>query len=145
MEPPSNFQLEIGHLQFKGKAQFKTWLGRIVSNHCSTRRKEMRREDRLQPISQMSTQETPGSGSDLYDLIFGASRDHDPLQHTLDRELAEIVRRAIIVLPRKFRDVLVLRVVKGMTAKEVAEARFDNVKRAHRDRVKGTHLQVNGS
>jgi len=89
--------------EFRGTAQFRTWLYRILVNlavdYLRRRRPEVREEDAvLQPVS---NRENPGA-------------------HLHQQELRQRITRAIEVLPADLRTVIVLREMEGLSYSEIA-------------------------
>jgi RNA polymerase sigma-70 factor (ECF subfamily) len=120
------YVLAYEHLgDFAGRAQFSTWLTRIVVHEAL---KRVRRGKRITFEEDMD--ESP-------------SEDHaynpDPEKLAGDRELARAIEQAVEQLPEVFRAVFVLRAVEQMTVSETSEALGvpeDTVKtRLHRARA----------
>ncbi len=86
--------------RFRGDSQFRTWLGRIVTNvsidYLRSRRPEVALDERL-----------PAGAETL------------PAQ-AMRAETQEVVRRAILALPAQSRAALVLREYEGLSYKEIA-------------------------
>jgi RNA polymerase sigma-70 factor (ECF subfamily) len=89
---------------FRGEAAFSTWLYRVAiytcSHHLRRRRLETTELDECEPDHR---------------------RDGDPELSALRRELRDRVRLAIDALPYKFRLVIVLRDLHGLSYEEIAE------------------------
>ena len=91
--------------KFRFNASVKTWLYRIVTNSCiDFLRRQKRRSDA--PLEQA-------------DLLPAA--DSDPTDAALREETAAQVRRVIGALPIKYRVVLTLRELEGLSCEEVAK------------------------
>jgi RNA polymerase sigma-70 factor (ECF subfamily) len=86
--------------RFRGESQFRTWLGRIVTNvtidYLRRRSGESELSDGL-PAGGMS-----------------------PATHALRNELQERVRQAVLALPAQSRAALILREYEGLSYKEIA-------------------------
>lgn len=102
--------------RFRGDSAVYTWLYRIAINRCRNRMKQMGRESRLvagsidEPIEgdEALTREFP-------DLSMA------PEPH-LDRvELRQVLHREIAALPYDFKTVVVLRDLRGLSYREIAE------------------------
>jgi len=108
--------------QFDGKSKFTTWLYRIVANNCLMKRR--RRKMDLASIS-LSTPEgfrnDPLTDEDGNVIQTVASWKPTPLESVIDAELREIMDRAILRLPVKYRIVFVLRDIEEKTAEETAK------------------------
>jgi RNA polymerase sigma-70 factor (ECF subfamily) len=120
----------FGHLdQFAGRAQFSTWLAKIVFHEALARYRRRRREVALAPSSE--TEE------DAMNRI--ESRSPNPEQQALLGELRGHLEAVIDALPATYRVVFVLREVEGMSTSETAaclDLREDAVKtRLHRARA----------
>jgi len=100
--------------RFRGDAQISTWLYAIASHACQ----RMRRKRKGEPERELSlTEFVPTSGGEfsLQVPMEGLS----PQEALENKELRQILDRAIAKLPRKYRMVLVLRDMEGLSAKEV--------------------------
>lgn len=107
---------------FRGESAFSTWLTRIVVNEALARRR--RRSLVLLPIDTMTD---PSAQI----IPFPQTSIADPERITAQREILQLLQRAIDELPEEFRTVLVARLVEGLTVAETAEAfslRSDTVK-----------------
>jgi RNA polymerase sigma-70 factor (ECF subfamily) len=96
--------------QFKGTAQFATWLTRIAINEALAR---VRRRGRYEPF-----EEHESSVADLASL----QSSPDPEHQAFAGELRDLLERAIDALPRGAREVFVLRDVEGLTTADTAVA-----------------------
>jgi RNA polymerase sigma-70 factor (ECF subfamily) len=99
---------------FRGNASLATWLTRIVLNEALQR---VRRHTDL-PASQI---EPPNqSASHVIPFPINGTPAADPERAMAQRQLCQLVERAIDELPQDFRTVLVTRVVEGMSVDETA-------------------------
>lgn len=118
--------------QFRGEAGIGTWLCRIVMNESLER---LRRRRPMVDWSTMDDKDTPGA--EIIRLPFDGSRP-DPERAAAQRQIRELLERAIDELPEDFRMVLVARVIEEMSVEETAallELRPETVKtRLHRAR-----------
>jgi len=86
---------------FRGESRFETWLFRIVVNVFRDHAGRARRED---PLSE----ESIDAGQRL------------PSEQAIAGELGELVARCVSALPERQREVLVLSVYEGLSAREIA-------------------------
>jgi RNA polymerase sigma-70 factor (ECF subfamily) len=94
--------------QFKGEAQFSTWLTRIAINEALAR---MRRRGRYEPFEdEMSDAETS----------MASNPAPDPERQAFTGELRELLEWAIDNLPDGAREVFVLRDVEGLSTADTA-------------------------
>lgn len=115
---------------FRGASSLSTWLFTIVRTACSRKR----RKSRFAPDHVASLDGAEGrAATDVPDATRG------PDEALAEREVGDVLERAIGALDPKYREVLILRDVEGLTAPEVAEVlgmRLDAVKtRLHRARA----------
>jgi RNA polymerase sigma-70 factor (ECF subfamily) len=102
---------------FEGRSQFSTWLYRITSNTCLSRR----RHDASQPAI-LSVDEA-GDAEDEIDFtpkVFVDSA-HIPEDELLTTELQEVMAQAISQLPPNLRIVFIWRDLEGLSTEETAE------------------------
>jgi RNA polymerase sigma-70 factor, ECF subfamily len=103
-----------GFKDFRGDAQLSTWLYTIASHACM----RMRRKRKGQPDRELSLEEFIPTSEGEFHLqipVEGLS----PEQALQNKELRRILDHAIGQLPPKYRMVLVLRDMEGLSAKEV--------------------------
>jgi RNA polymerase sigma-70 factor (ECF subfamily) len=96
--------------RFEERAQLSTWLYRIAFNEAQ-RRLSRRVPRRAEP--------DPGRDDAIASLP--ESPDLAPEEQTLDRELEQIVERALDELPGDWRMAVVLRDLEGLSTREAAE------------------------
>lgn len=96
--------------KYQSGRKFSTWLWQVALNLChdELRRRQRRGEEPLVQGEDGEELETPG-----HDLL--------PDQSATRNERAELVRRALQVLPETHRAVLVLREYEGLKLREIAE------------------------
>lgn len=99
---------------FRGDASLGSWLTRIVLNEALQR---IRRHTDV-PASRIEPPNQPAS--QIIPFPFNGTPAADPERGMAQRQLCELVERAIDELPREFRTVLVARVVEGMSVDETA-------------------------
>ncbi|MCC2640712.1 MAG: putative polymerase sigma-E factor (Sigma-24) [Nitrospira sp.] len=100
--------------RFRGDARVSTWLYAIASHACL----RMRRKRKGEPDRELSLEEFVPTSEGEYSLqvpMEGLS----PQEALENKELRQILDHAIEKLPRKYRMVLVLRDMEGLSAKEV--------------------------
>jgi RNA polymerase sigma-70 factor (ECF subfamily) len=117
---------------FRGDSSLATWLTRIVLNEALQR---VRRRIEL-PASQNNSQSLPAA--QIIPFPLSGNQPTDPERAMAQRELCQLLERAIDELPDEFRTVLVARVIEDMSIDETADllgVRPETVKtRLHRAR-----------
>jgi RNA polymerase sigma-70 factor (ECF subfamily) len=99
----------FSHLQqFSGLSAFSTWLTRIAINQSIAR---LRDRTRLRSLA--------GDGAPA-DWRFGTHAQGDPEDHVGRSELARLLEDAIEALPTKYRAIVVLRELEGLSTQEAA-------------------------
>ena len=117
---------------FRGESSLATWLTRIVLNEAlQRRRREIERPAaRIDPPPELEAQVIP--------FPISGYQPVDPERALAQREICQLLERAIDDLPEDFRTVLMARVVEGMSVEETADLlglRPETVKtRLHRAR-----------
>jgi len=101
----------IGKFQFK--SSFFTWLYRIATNTSLTRMRKRR-----SPVV-MSLDEPVGEDGDL--AIEIPDHKYNPETMMRQRELRELVQKAVDGLPEDYRSVVVLRDLEGLSNEEVSK------------------------
>ena len=97
--------------QFEGRASFSTWLTKIAVHEAFARLRQRKRLVDLDTIA-----ESPGGQEHMM-----VSRERDPEQKLLDRELKGLLETAIDALPEIYRSVFVLREIEGLGIAETAD------------------------
>lgn len=114
--------------EFRGGSSICTWLGRIVLNEALGR---LRRQGTADHISLQDQQ-----GAKSLSLV---DEEPDPERMVAQREIQRLLETTIDDLPQKFRSVLIMRTIEGMSVEETAELlgiRPETVKtRLHRARA----------
>ncbi|GAB1724608.1 MAG: putative RNA polymerase sigma-E factor (Sigma-24) [Nitrospira sp.] len=100
--------------RFRGDARVSTWLYAIASHACQ----RMRRKRKGEPERELSLTEFVPTSEGEFALQI-PMEGLSPQEALENKELREILDRAIAKLPRKYRMVLVLRDMEGLSAKEV--------------------------
>jgi RNA polymerase sigma-70 factor (ECF subfamily) len=115
--------------QFEGRAKFSTWLTRICVHEALARAE---RRGRFEPIADDLDMDGGPMG-------YVPSNDRTPEQQASNRELGDLLEKAILGLPETYRTVLIMRDVEEMNTAETAEVlgiTEENVKvRLHRARM----------
>lgn len=99
--------------QFDGKSKLSTWLYRIVTNNCLMKKRRRKIEDILESYDE------PRGGRDEHPHIGRWEETPEDMLH--QKELQEILDKAIKKLPMDYRVVFVLRDVEGRSTEEAAE------------------------
>ena len=101
--------------RFEGRSTLKTWIYRIVVNHCRNRQRwwRRRRKDRSCPIEAL----TPAEEARLAEQ---GPRAEGPEERLARRERARAVQSALLQLSFEHRAVLLLREVEGLSCEEIA-------------------------
>ena len=103
-----------GYPSFRGDAQVSTWLYAIAARACS----RMRRKRKGEPDRELSLEEFIPTSDGEFRLqipVDGLS----PEEALQNKQLRQGLDQAIAKLPKKYRIVLVLRDMEGLSAKEV--------------------------
>ena len=118
--------------EFRGDSSLATWLTRIVLNEALQR---VRRRTEL-PASQKNPPALPAA--QVIPFPLSGNQPTDPERAMAQRQLCQLLERAIDELPDEFRTVLVARVIEDMSIEETADLlglRPETVKtRLHRAR-----------
>lgn len=99
--------------QYKGQAQFSTWLVRIGINESLSRLKKLRKQAM---INERST-----SFPDRKLMLIPDDWQLNPEQKTVNDEMNTLLERAIDELPEKYRVVYMLREIEGMSMDQIAQ------------------------
>lgn len=100
--------------RFRGDARISTWLYAIASHACL----RMRRKRKGQPDRELSLEEFVPTSEGEFSLQI-PMEGLSPEKALENKELRQILDHAIAKLPRKYRMVLVLRDMEGLSAKEI--------------------------
>ncbi len=99
-----------------GKAKISTWLYKVAVNHALN---YIKREDKKEYVSDLSAFTRVNDDGSVEIQIEDTLRNpHDSLEN---KELAQILRKAIKALPKKQRIAFVLSKYQNMSSKEIAE------------------------
>ena len=99
---------------FKGEASFSTWLYRITVNRCVD---ELRR--RKNKIISYETEFNQEEKLKLKGVL--ASRENDITEKLRQKELQDIIQKAMNSLPEKYRIILTLKEIEGLSYKEISQ------------------------
>ena len=127
--------------QFAARSKFSTWLTKIAVYEALARKKRQNRYVDLDSIAE--------SDKERSDML--ASKDKNPEERLLDRELEAILEHSVEALPELYRSVFVMRDVEGLDTAETADSlgiTEENVKtRLHRARtmIRGELYRRSGS
>jgi RNA polymerase sigma-70 factor (ECF subfamily) len=103
-----------GLKDFRGESSITTWLYAIAAHACI----RMRRKRKGEPERELSLEEFVPTSEGEFRLQVPA-RGLSPQQAMENKELRRALSQAIQKLPKKYRLVLVLRDMEGLTAKQV--------------------------
>lgn len=99
---------------FKGESSFSTWLYRVTVNRCID---ELRR--RKNKIISYETEFNQEEKLKLKDVL--ASRENDITEKLRQKELQDIIQKAVNSLPEKYRIILTLKEIEGLSYKEISQ------------------------
>lgn len=99
---------------FKGKSSFSTWLYRITVNRCVD---ELRK--RNDKIISYETEFNEEEKLKLKDVL--ASREKDGSEELRQKELQDIIQKAMNSLPEKYRIILTLKEMEGLSYIEISK------------------------
>jgi RNA polymerase sigma-70 factor, ECF subfamily len=107
--------------QFRGDAQFYTWLYRIAVNTAKKQLLELKR-DPLVYQSQMKTGDDDETSGPERELNSGVADTETPEAVLASKEIAEAVNAAMEALPEELRNAITLREIEGLSYEEIAQA-----------------------
>jgi len=120
--------------QFRGDSQISTWLYRIASNACLSRK----RKKSVLAVDPTLLEEIAHQSEPML-MVANADWSRDPLAQTLNDELRIVLDKAVLKLPESYRLVFIMRDMEGISGSKVADAMgisLSNVKvRLHRARL----------
>lgn len=103
--------------RFEGRSQLATWLYRIASNACLSRR----RRDASQPETLSVDESDEANEEDGFTPRFFIDWSHAPEDELLTAELQGVMTEAIKELPPTLRIVFIWRDLEGLSIEETAE------------------------
>lgn len=95
--------------QFEGKSEFKTWVSRIMLNHCFHKRQKLAHKNE-------TSMEVKDNASPLF-----SNSANDTFKMIQRDEMRHIVEDALSKIPEEYRMVFALREINGMNVLETAE------------------------
>ncbi len=107
--------------QFRGDAQFYTWLYRIAVNTAKKQLMELKR-DPLVFQSQMKSGDDDETSGPERELNSGVADTETPEAVLASKEIAQAVNAAMDALPEELRMAITLREIEGMSYEEIATA-----------------------
>ena len=123
---------------FEGRAALGSWIYRVAANAALIKRRGKRAEVEVSFDSELPTFLPDGHRAGAPAFVL-ADWSQTPEAELLSRETREILNQAIDALPDRYRTVLVLRDIEGLSNEEVAEVVGESVaavkSRLHRARM----------
>lgn len=107
--------------QFRGDAQFYTWLYRIAVNTAKKQLMELKR-DPLVFQSQLSSGDDDETSAAERELNSSVADTETPEAVLASKEIAEAVNAAMDALPEELRMAITLREIEGLSYEEIAQA-----------------------
>ena len=107
--------------QFRGDAQFYTWLYRIAVNTAKRQLMELKRDPLVFQSQMKSDNEDETSASDR-ELNNGAADTETPEAVLASKEIAEAVNAVMDALPDELRMAITLREIEGLSYEDIAQA-----------------------
>ena len=107
--------------QFRGDAQFYTWLYRIAVNTAKKHLMDLKRDPVMTLSSFESDDDDETSGSGLAQRL-GATDDETPEAVLASKEIAQAVNEAMDALPEELRQAITLREIEGLSYDDIAQA-----------------------
>lgn len=107
--------------QFRGEAQFYTWLYRIAVNTAKKQLMELKR-DPLVLMSAMSSGDDDETSGLEHELNAQVADAETPEAVLASKEIAEAVNAAMEALPKELGQAITLREIEGLSYEEIAQA-----------------------
>lgn len=107
--------------QFRGDAQFYTWLYRIAVNTAKKHLMDLKRDPVMTMSSLESDDDDETSGNGLAQRL-GATDDETPEAVLASKEIALAVNEAMDALPEELRQAITLREIEGLSYDDIAQA-----------------------
>ncbi len=99
--------------KFENRSSFKTWIIRIMLNNCY---------QKAHKASYKKERTSLENTNEMMKPMFSNNNDNDPGQSMANRELGQVIEKAITSLPTEYRMVFSLREITGMNTSETASA-----------------------
>jgi RNA polymerase sigma-70 factor (ECF subfamily) len=107
--------------QFRGEAQFYTWLYRIAVNTAKKQLLELKR-DPLVTMSALKSQDDDETSGGEYELNGQVADTETPEALLASKEIAQAVNEAMEALPKELGQAIALREIEGLSYEEIAQA-----------------------
>lgn len=107
--------------QFRGDAQFYTWLYRIAVNTAKKQLLELKRDPLIYQSQMKSADDDETSGYER-ELNPGVADSETPEAVLASKEIAQAVNSAMDALPEELRMAITLREIEGLSYEEIAQA-----------------------
>lgn len=107
--------------QFRGEAQFYTWLYRIAVNTAKKQLMELKR-DPLVPMSALRSGDDDETSGVEYELNAQVADSETPEAVLASKEIAQAVNEAMDALPKELGQAIALREIEGLSYEEIAQA-----------------------
>lgn len=105
--------------QFDGRASLSTWLFRIATNLCIDHYRAQERRVKTVSIYRECADDSEDKNEEWE---FPDTQTPDPMQAVLDKELQEVIERAVQELSPKLKTILLMYDVEGLSYEEIAQA-----------------------
>lgn len=110
-----------GLAQFRGDAQFYTWLYRIAVNTAKKHLMDLKRDPVISMSALRSSDDDETSGHEM-EQSWGASDEETPEAVLASKEIAQAVNEAMDALPEELRQAITLREIDGLSYDDIAQA-----------------------
>ena len=117
------FRMSKNIKSLKNPKLFKSWLGQIISNLFYD---DLRKKQRVPEAVSIDSYWLNDDSSDD-SILHICDNTLMPDEHTLGKELTDVIRETICKLPEHFRLVIILRELQGLSYEEIAKITQTNV------------------
>jgi len=101
---------------FRYETKFKNWLYKVAASTCI----KIKRKSKFAPERELSLDEfLPGDNAEVVEKV--PEWALLPLDKLLNEELAAVIQKGILSIPKKYRMVIVLRDIEGFSTSETAQ------------------------
>ncbi|HVN49648.1 MAG TPA: sigma-70 family RNA polymerase sigma factor [Bacteroidota bacterium] len=107
--------------QYKGDAQFSTWLYQIVTNNCLMKRRKNKLDRHSVSLGLPDDSSSDSQSEEILQPIHTIPLQITPQDEVVNNELRERLDQAILKLPMEQRIVFILRDVEGRSSEETAK------------------------